>query len=488
MRRIAVVVLSLLGGGCPLGPDYARPKVPMTGTFRGQDQAEAASFADLPWWEVFHDPALNALLTEALANSYDLQDAVARVEVAAENAHIATDQLMPALSIQVAPSYQQVFSGFASGFTIPGVPASALPSGNFRFASYLLQGSLSWEADVWGRLRRLRQSALAEFLASEDNRRGVIVSLIGNVAQGYFTLLALDLQLDIARRTVESRQQTLALFKQREAGGVGDALDTTSEEAILANARAIIPALERQIVQTENQIAYVIGRAPGPIRRTADVLDEAPSDHPVGLPAALLERRPDVRQAEANLVAANAQVGAAFAAMFPTFTVSGSGGVQSDSLSTLFTGGAAIFSVGLFVNWIATILNGAQYRHRYRAQQANYRVVLADFRRAVLNALQDVSNALVAIRTFREQRAQLEIEVRAQTERVRLAKLRFQNGVASYLDVVQAEQNLFPAQLALAQTIGAQFVSMAQLYRALGGGWKVPPSTEKTPQATKRTP
>ncbi len=468
MRGAGLLAFAAAACGCALGPNYTRPSTPMTSAFRDQAQAEAASFADLPWWDVFQDPALKALIGEALQNSYDLQEAAARVDIARESARISTDQLLPAVGIVGGPSYQQVFSGI----TIPGAP-----TGSFRYPAHLLEGTVSWEIDLWGRLRRLRQSAYAQFFATEENRRGVIVSLIGSVAQNYFTLLALDLQVEATRRTVQSREETLLLFQAREAGGVGDALDTTSEEAQLADARANLSNLQRQVVQTENLTCYLIGRLPGGIQRSSDFLRHpSPLEQPAGLPASLLERRPDVRQAEAQLVSANAEVGAAFAKLFPTLSFSGSGGVESTSLGNLFSAGSTTFAVSLLASWLAPILNGAQNVHQYRAQQAFYRQELADYRRTVLNAFLEVSNALVAINTYRDQRVQLEVEVRAQAERLRLAVLRFRNGVASYLDVVQAEQSLYSSELSLAQTIGAQFTSTAQLYRALGGGWQPPPA------------
>ena len=484
MSRVGLLALAVVAGSCMLGPNYQRPTTPMTPTFRGQDQAEAASFADLPWWQVLRDPALNALITEGLRSSYDLQDAIARVEVARQNANVSTDVLLPAIGIQAGPSYQQIFSGIS----IPGAP-----NVNHRYAAFQLQGTLRWELDLWGRLRRLQESAVAQFLASEDNRRAVVVSLIGEIAQNYFDLLALDLQLEVTRRTVATRQETLLLFQQREAGGVGDALDTTSEEALLASARAAVPDLERRIMQTENQIGLLIGRPPGAIRRNPDLLRQAaPLDQPVGLPAALLERRPDVRQAEALLVAANAEVGAAYAAMFPTLSLNATGGVQSTGVGDLFTTNALTFGIVPLANWVALIFNGAQYLHTYHGQQASYVAALANYRRTVLGALADVSNALIAIKGYREARVHQETEVRAQTERVRLAKVRFTNGVASYLDVVQAEQNLFLAELSLAQTIAAQFSSRTQLYRALGGGWQVAPpqgvSGESPPRAGSAGP
>ena len=479
MRAWAAAVLAL-AVGCAVGPNYRRPATPVTAAFRGQDLAEAASFADLPWWQVIRDPALSALINEALQGSYAIQDAVARVEIAHQTAQASTAALLPAVGAEASPSYQKIFIGALSGASGPG-----LPSGNIKFASYLLEGTVSWEIDLWGRLRRLRESAVAQFLASEENRRGVIVSLIGDLAQAYFNLQALDLQLAIAHRTVESRQQTLVLFRDREQGGVGSALDTTSEEALLAGARATIPDLERQIAQTENQICALIGRPPGPVRRSRDLDRQAvPPDPPIGMPASLLERRPDVRQAEEAVMSANAEVGAAFAAMLPGLTFNGNVGVQASQLGHLFTGNAVTFLVSGVFNELFPFLNGAQNLHRWRGQEAAFVAAVVDYRRAVLTALQEVADALAAIRSYRQMRVELEAQVAAQVESVRLAKERFTTGVASYLDVVQAEQNLFPTELTLARTIGLQFTVLAQLYRALGGGWQVPPPAPVT-QTTK---
>jgi multidrug efflux system outer membrane protein len=468
----ALAVLVFLAT-CAVGPNYKRPTTPVTPTFRGQDKADAPSFADLPWWEVARDPVLVALIEEALQSSYEIQDAVARVEIARQNARASTDALLPAVGVQASPAYQQIFLGSFSGLNFPG-----LPSGNVRYPSYLLAATMSWEIDLWGRLRRLRESSLAQFLASEENRRGVIVSLIGDVAQAYFNLQSLDLQLAVAHRTVESRQETLALFQEREQGGVGSALDTRSEQALLAGARATVPALERQIVQAEDQLCTLVGRPPGPIRRSGDLnLRALPGEPPVGMPASLLERRPDVRQAEAQMISANAEIGAAFAAILPTLTFNGNVGVESSTLGHLFTGNALTFLVSGAVSGLFPFLNGAQNVRRWRSQEATFVTTVVDYRRTVLTALQEVADAVVAIRTYRQARVELEAQVAAQADSVRLAKERFTGGAASYLDVVQAEQNLFPTELTLAQTIGAQWASLAQLYRALGGGWQVPPKS-----------
>jgi multidrug efflux system outer membrane protein len=479
MRRALLLPLALTAAGCAVGPNYQRPTTPTTAQFRGEARAEAASFADLPWWELIRDPTLAALVKEALERSYDLQDAVARMEVARQSAKASTAALLPELGVSLGPSYQQVFLGSFSGLSAPG-----LPTGNLRYSSYLLQGSVSWDIDLWGRLRRLRESALAQFLASEEHRRAVIVSLIGDVATGYFNLEALDLQLAIAHRTVAAREETLALFRNREGGGVGSALDTASEQALLAGARATIPSLERQIVQGENQLSTLIGRPPGPIDRGLDLAHHpVPPEPPVGMPASLLERRPDVRQAEALVISANAEVGAAFAALLPSLSFTGNGGVEGASVGHLFTGGALTFLASGLLSDVLPVLNGAQKVYGWRGQQASYVSAVVAYRQTVLTALREVADALVALKTYRETRAELEAQVAAQVESVRLAKERFTAGVASYLDVVQAEQNLFPTELTLAQTIGAQFTALADLYRALGGGWRASPASQASGSA-----
>jgi multidrug efflux system outer membrane protein len=466
--RAAALVVGLTAAGCALGPNYRRPSTPMTERFRGQARAEASSFADLPWWEVFRDPALTALIKEALDNNFDLKQAAARVEVARANARIGTTALLPSLGVEGGPSYQQIFSPFRAAGA-----ATGFGTGPLRFPLYRLEATLSWEIDLWGRLRRLRESALAEFFASEENRRGVIVALIGDIASTYFNLVALDDQLAIARRTVEARRETVELFATREAGGVGNRLETAAAEANLANAAAAVPELERRIAQTENQLSLLVGRPPGPIRRAPSLVRTiVPPDQPAGAPAALLERRPDVRAAEARLVSANAQVGAAFASFFPTITLNASGGSTATSIGDLFSMSTLTYAVGLALGWVAPLLNGYQLVWRYRASKSNRQIAVVEYQRTVLVALVEVASALVAVDRLRERRAQLEAEVAARAESVELAKVRFRNGVASYLEVVQLEQNLFPAQILLAEVIGDQFAAYAQLYRALGGGWR----------------
>ena len=462
-RAAAAALLALAVAGCAVGPNYRRPPVADPPTFRGEARAEPTSFADLPWWEVFHDDNLVALLREALETSQNIQAAAARVEQARAVAGIATDQLYPAITVEASPSYQQTFSPVQ----VPGL------SLNKPYHTYLLQGSLSWEIDLWGRLRRLREAALAQYLGTEEAARGVVVSLISDIAQSYFQLMALDLQLDIARRTVAARRDTLALFEAQERGGVATRLQTASEEGNLADAEATIPTIEQAISVLENRISILVGRPPGPVTRGDDLVRRVvPPEPPVGVPGTLLERRPDLREAEAGLVAANAQVGAALAEFFPRLTVFGNGGVESTATSSLLTSGATIFGVGAILSWLVPVLNGYQTEHKVQSQRANWNALVATYRQALLNALAEVSNAIGSVQRIRAQRDRLEVEVRARRETVELARIQFRAGVASYLDVVQAEQNLFPAELELAQATGAQFTAIAELYRALGGGWR----------------
>ena len=479
-RGLLGAALALLAAtGCAAGPSYRRPALDLPEAFRGQPAPQETSFADLPWWDVFQDPQLVALLREALQASPSVATAAARVEQARATAGIAKDQLLPALGVQVWPSYQQVFSPVR----IPGLPATRTP-----YASYLAQGTVSWELDLFGRLRRLREAALAEYLASEEAARGVTVSLVSDVARSYFQLMALDVQLEVARRSVASRQDTLALFRAQERGGVASGLQTASGEALLADAEATIPGIEQLITVVENRISILCGRAPGPVARGDLVGRPAPPDPPLGLPGTLLARRPDLRQAEAGLVAANAQIGAALARFYPSLTVSANGGYQSSTTSSLLTSGAAIFGIGAIVSWLVPVLKGYQAKHQTDAARAGWDALVATYRGALLNALGEVSTAFGALQRIRFQRDRLEAEVRARTEAVRLARIQFSAGVASYLDVVQAEQVLLPAELQLAEATGAQFAAYAELYRALGGGWQAPTGAGPPAQADAAPP
>lgn len=472
-RRAAAALALVAAAGCAVGPAYRRPSTPAPATFRGDHAPQQReSFADLPWWEVFQDPQLVALIREALRSSTSLAAAAARVEQARATAGIAGDQLLPGLSVEAAPGYQQIFSPYR----LPGVARSP-------YSTYLAQGAVSWEIDLFGRLRRLREAALASYLGTEEAARGVVVSLVSDVAQTYFQLLALDVQLDVARRSVAQRKDTLALFQAQERGGVASRLQTASEEAILADAEATIPAIQQQITVAENRLSFLLGRPPGPVARGGDLVRrDVPPDPPLGLPGTLLERRPDLRQAEAGLVAANARIGAALAGFYPRLTVSANGGFESTAAASLLTSGSTLFGIGAIVSWLVPILNGFQVKHQADAQRASWDALVATYRGALLSALGEVSNALGALDHLRTQRDRLEAEVGARSESVDLARTQFRAGVASYLDVIQAEQSLLPAELQLAQVTGAEFSAYADLYRALGGGWQVPAGAPPPPR------
>jgi multidrug efflux system outer membrane protein len=465
-RACAAVALAAVAlTGCPLGPDYERPKVTPPASYRFQTEAStAASLADLPWWKVFRDDALRELVDEALKNNYDLQTAAARVESARAQARAAGVQLLPAINGTGTGSYGNSLSGFG---------VSPAP---FWFAG--ANGSATWEIDVFGRLRRSIESARAQYAATEEARRGVWVTVLAEVAQNYFLLLSLDMQRSIARRTLVSRDSTLTVFRVRAEGGIGTDLDVARGQANVAGARGTLVAVERQIAQNEHLLCLLLGRTPGPIRRaaTGGTLP-APPEVPAGLPSALLERRPDVREAEANMIAANAQVGVATANLFPTFSLTTLGGVTSTSLAFAArnTTPQGNYAVSGQTNWLAPVLQGAQLRYLRDAAKNEWLATRAAYFKTVINAFKDVADALVSIATLRDQRAQSEEQVEALTRAVDIAHTQFEGGTATYLDIINAEQQLFPAELELAQVQAQQIVAFVQLYRSLGGGWWLAP-------------
>jgi multidrug efflux system outer membrane protein len=454
------LVLLTVSVGCPVGPNYERPKVTLSSQYRFENAgASAASLADVPWWRLFRDDALRALIDEALRNNYDLAIAAARVEGARAQARAAGAQLLPSISASGSGNYGNSFQG--------------LGAANKSFYSANGLGTASWEIDLFGRLRRTAEEARAQYAASEEARRGVWITVVADVAQSYFQLLALDIQRVIAIRTIADRQKTLDLFRVRENGGVGTDLDVGRAEADYAGANATLEDIERQISTSEDAISILLGRAPGPVARptTAAALP-APPAVPAGLPSALLERRPDVRQAEANVVAANAEVGVATANLFPQFSLTGTGGVVATSLAFLNAPNpAGVYSVGGQANWLAPILAGSALREQVEASKANFVAARATYWKTVLLALQDVSDVLVALQRLRRERVQQEKQVAALQRAVNVAQTQFEGGTASYLDVINAEQQRFPAELSLAQLEGAQLSAFVQLYRALGGGW-----------------
>jgi multidrug efflux system outer membrane protein len=458
-RLVALLLLAAIGAtGCVSGPSYQRPQVAVPDVTRGQvGPAEAASFADQAWWAIFNDDALKGLIAESLKNGYDVRLAAARVEEARANAGIARSEYFPALT----PS-AQYGRGQASLFStgLGGV-------GNLGQVNL----GLSWELDLWGRVRRSNEAALAQVLASEEARRGVFLSLVSEVAMTYFQLRQLDLELEIARRSTGAFQGTFDLFNRRLKGGAASSLETASAEASLAATAATIPDLERQITAEENQLAFLLGRNPGPIPRGAVLNDQfLPPDVPAGLPSDLLKRRPDLKEAEQLLVAANAEIGVAKADYFPQISLTAALGGVAPQLSDLFRDGKTwSIGAGLF----GPVLQPGRLRNQYRAAVARWDQARVRYEQSVNNAFSEVSTALVAYQKFAEVEKARAREVDAYQNAFKVANERYVAGLSSYLEVLQTQQQLFPAEIFLAQARYDRLATLVQLYRALGGGWSL---------------
>jgi multidrug efflux system outer membrane protein len=455
---VGVVAASLLLAGCAVGPNYERPKVPTPPQYRFvEGAAQAQSLADAPWWQVFDDPTLQALIRDAIANNLDLRIAVARVEEARARAGIPKSYLYPQVDVVAAYGVRQASNTQESDDTTH-------QSGVYGF-------QLSWELDLFGRIRREKEAATAVALASEQGRRGVLVTLVGDVASNYFLLRELDLQLAIARETLRLNDETVTYFRNRLDGGVSNRLELDRIQANRALTAAAIPEIERQMAVVENGISLLLGRPPGAITREGLAVGErVPPPIPPGLPASLLERRPDVVQAEQFLVAANADIGAAKALFFPTISLTGFFGGVSGDLTTFLGGDGAVWSLspGLF----QPLFQAGRLRRNLEAVQARFNAALAEYQKAALNSYREVANALVTIQKLAEQRVQRETGVTALQDASDLSRARYDSGLASYLEILTADQQLFEQQLLLAQTRGAELRARAELYRTLGGGWQ----------------
>jgi multidrug efflux system outer membrane protein len=462
LRALAATIsFPALLAGCTVGSNYERPEMASPDQFRFVDgPAQAQTLADAPWFEVFQDPELQALIKEALANNLDLQAALARVEEARARAGIAKSFYYPQVDGQLSGGWR------GSSNDDDSRDESVTENVNYGFG-------LSWEIDLFGKLRRQRESALAIAFASEQNRRGVLVTLMGDVASTYFLLREFDLQIDIARRTLALNDETVAYFRNRLDGGVSNRLELDRIVANRAQTAAAVPDIERQRAYAENLLSFLLGRGPGPITRTALTLGETlPPSVPPGLPAQLLERRPDVALAEQLLVAANADIGAAKALFFPTLSLTGFlGGVNGD-LTSLLGGGGAVWS--LTPSLLQPIFNAGRLKQNVQVMQARFDAAIAQYRKSALNGYREVANALVTIQKLAEIREQQRIGVEALTDAADLARARYDSGLASYLEILTADQELFTRQLLLAQTLGAELRARAELYRTLGGGWQTP--------------
>jgi len=460
--RIALVLLVFLTG-CAVGPDYQRPSVLIPDNYRGvQGAPTAESLADLPWWEVFRDPVLQELTKEALSNNYDLRAAAARVEEARSQIGVVRSFLYPQVNFNFGGSAQQVSRA--------SDPTQAFGA-NRNFQNWLTGFGMIWEIDVFGRIRRESEAATADYVSTEMDRRGVYITLVADVAQAYFNLRELDLELEIARATLKLNDDTVRFYQSRYDTGISNRLEVETAIANRSRTATTIPDLERQIAIQENLINYLLGRNPGSIPRGAALTDQYhPPAIPTGLPSALLERRPDVQSAEQLLVAANANIGAAKALFFPNFSLSTALGSVSHDFSNIADKRAAIWAASGGI--LQPVFLGWRLLSNYEGRKASFDAALAQYEKAALNGFRDVADALVTIDKLKDARVEEEAQVTALQNSSRISRLRYDAGYSNYLEILTADQQLFEAQIELARIRGQELNGVVQLYRALGGGWQ----------------
>jgi outer membrane protein, multidrug efflux system len=459
MNRRGLLPLIAVLAGCTLGPDYKRPEIKSPAAFQYEPK-DAAQTADTLWWQQFQDPVLDQLIAEALAHNTNIQIAAANVEQAAAVLTQTRSQLFPAIGYGAGAQRERTREpAFAA--LIPNYPNPA--------SAYQAALQASWEIDLWGRIRRQSEAAYANVLATDEARRGVILTLVANVANGYLQLRGLDAQLAVAKKTLQTYKESVDLFTLQFQYGQVSMMNVAQAQSQYETAAAQIPLLEQQIAQTQNSLAVLIGRDPGPIVRGKSVYELKLPQVPQGVPSQLLERRPDLLQSEQQLIAANAQIGAAKALYFPTISLTGAFGNASTDLSKLFTGPAKVWSyAGTLAGPIFSF--GAVSGQVMQAEAAQ-NAALLNYQLAIRNAFADVDNALVANGKLQEQLdAQIKL-VAALQQYSDLARLQYDGGYTSYSTVLQAEQALFPAQLNLASIRAQVFGSAVNLYKAMGGGW-----------------
>lgn len=464
----ALAALSALLAGCTVGPNYHRPQVAVPANFRAPEPLpapQAASLADLKWFEVFRDAQLQSLIRTALAQNYDLRDAVARVDEERANLGITRSNQFPQLS---ASGGLEVTRLSRNG-QLPVSPVF-LPHQNRNWGEAALN-LLSFQIDLWGQLRRATEAARANLLNADWNRKTVITTVVSQVAANYFQLLELDAEMELSQHTLESRRASLQLTLDRQSHGIATLLDVRQAEQLVESSAESIPQLQQQIEQTENQIALLLGQNPGGIARDERITaNQVPPEIPAGLPSALLERRPDIRAAEEALIAANANIGVAKAAFFPNITLTGSIGGQSSSLANLFSGPNQAWT---FVPQITQpLFTAGRLKSNLQLAKAEREDAQVLYEKSIRTAFQEVSDALIAHQRTRESRVEQERLVTALADRKRLAYARYQGGVDTQLNALDADRDLLTAQLTLEQIRYAELVSVVQLYQALGGGWQ----------------
>jgi len=459
-RLISVITLLFLSG-CKVGPNYHKPVVQVPTSFRDlsenpQTQARAASYADLPWWQVFQDPQLQELIRTALKQNYDLQAATERINAARAHLGITRSSQFPQI---------QGTSDFSGG-----------KSGTFQSKSNFLTlaADAAFQLDLFGRLRRATEAARAQLLATEDAQQTVILTLVSDVASDYFALLQLDLELQITRDTVQSQQSAVKLTDLRLSHGVATKLDVLQAKQVLDTANAQIPDLERQIGQEENAIGILLGNYPQSVRRGRPLVQQPlPPEVPPGMPSSLLARRPDIRQAEQNLIAANAEIGVAKAEFFPQISLTGSGGGvfgRSSLFSSLMSSHSGVWAYE--AQAAQPIFTGGALRGNLRLAESQRQQELIAYKQAIQLAFRDVSDALIGYQKYHQVRAEQEVTVEDLRDTVSTSLSRYRGGITTYLEVLDGQRSLFSAELTLAQARGSEYQSLVELYKALGGGWQ----------------
>ena len=474
---VSVAVACALVTGCAsVGPNYVRPDMSPPPAFRDATEPPAPdSLADIPWWQVFDDEALQALIRDAIAHNHDLRIAIARVQEARALARVARSFLYPDIGIGVGTTANQ-----ASRNSQPPLVGE---DDDRTFTNTSLTVTMAWELDLFGRIRRDSEAAFARYLSSEEGRRAVLITLVSDVAQSYFLLREFDLQREVAQRTLVLNDQTVEYYKTRLAGGVSNRLELDTAVANRSLTAASIPEIERQVATLENAISVLAGRPPGAIGRGKTLESQTlPPTIPVGVPATLLERRPDVVEAEQLLVASNADVGAAKALFYPAINLTGSVGSVSGALSNLLKGDSVIWSVG--VGLFQPLFNAGRIKGNYEAAQARFNQAVAEYQQTAINAYREVADALIAIQKLALVRVEQQAGVAALRDASQLARERYDIGLSSYLEVLIADQELFERELDLASTRGSEMRALAQLYRALGGGWQPETPTAPSPTTT----
>lgn len=464
MKKLTPLLFSMTAfiTGCAVGPNYHRPPVTAPSVYRGLTPEEAAhneakSFADEKWWEVFQDEQLQGLIRTSLQQNYDVRIAAARILQAQAQLGITRSNQFPTVN------------GQASATNERNPQTTFIPA--FETSSNQVGLSLFWDLDFWGKFRRATEAARASLLASEWARREVITQLIANVASAYFQLRALDLQLEISTRTLASRKDSLRLTRLLAEGGATSLLDVRQAEQLVFTAAAEIPSLEQQIEQEENLISILLGQNPGPIPRGKKLTEQDhPPSVPVGLPSSLLERRPDIRQAEEQLVAFNAQIGVARAAYFPDIPLTATAGYQSTALTSLFTGPAGLWNFGASLT--QPIFTAGRLKSNVRLAESQRQEAVLFYQQTIQGAFQDVSDSLIAYRKSQEFRQQQQFLVDSAQDATRLSHLRYSGGATSYLEVLTNDTNYFSAELVLVQAQLNELLALVQLYRGLGGGWE----------------